>query len=67
MDSHSQDSPSWSTAPGRSSTPSISSTRVCWSPGRTGANPTPQLPVTTVVTPWPEDGWRRSSQVAWPS
>ena len=37
-----------------------------WPPGRTGANPTPQLPVTTVVVPWLADGSSRSSQVACP-
>ncbi len=31
--------------------------------GRTGAKPTPQLPITTVVTPWPPEGSSRSSQV----
>ena len=35
--------------------------------GGTGAKPTPQLPMTTVVTPCHDDGIRRSSQVAWPS
>ena len=34
---------------------------------RTGANPTPQLPITIVVTPWPDDGWSCGSHVAWPS
>jgi hypothetical protein len=33
-------------------------------PGRTGANPTPQLPVTTVVTPCGVDGSSTSSHVA---
>ena len=32
-------------------------------PGRTGAKPTPQLPATTVVTPWPLDGSSRLSQL----
>ena len=27
-----------------------------WSPGRHGAKPTPQLPITTVVTPCHDDG-----------
>ena len=36
--------PSSSTAPGMSSTPSISSMSRSWSAGRTGAKPTPQLP-----------------------
>ena len=35
--------------------------------GRTGAKPTPQLPVTTVVTPCPLDGSSRLSQLTWPS
>ena len=30
-----------------------------WSLGRTGAKPTPQLPITTVVTPCPDDGSSR--------
>ena len=33
----------------------------------TGANPTPQLPITAVVTPCAEDGVIRSDQMAWPS
>ena len=36
-------------------------------PGRTGANPTPQLPSTAVVTPCQHDGVRSSSHVTWPS
>ena len=39
-----------------SSTPSISSMRRSRSSGRHGANPTPQLPITTVVTPCHADG-----------
>ena len=35
--------------------------------GAPGAKPTPQLPMTTVVTPCHDDGVSRSSQVAWPS
>ncbi len=50
-----------------SSTPSISSISSSWSIVRTGAKPTPQLPITTVVTPCQDDGTSRSSQVAWPS
>ena len=50
-----------------SSTPSMSWISHSSVPGRTGANPTPQLPMITVVTPWPELGSSRSSQVAWPS
>ena len=52
--------PSCSTVPGMSSTPSISSISRSWSAGRTGANPTPQLPLTTVVTPCHDDGIMRS-------
>jgi hypothetical protein len=50
--SHSHCMPSCSAVPGMSSTPSMSWIRKsCWS-GRTGAKPTPQLPITAVVTPW---------------
>ena len=59
--------PSWSAAPGMSSTPSISSMSLPWSRSCTGANPTPQLLITTVVTPCHDDGWSRLSHVAWPS
>jgi hypothetical protein len=34
---------------------------------RHGAKPTPQLPITTVVTPWIEAGMRSSSHETWPS
>ncbi len=37
------------------------------SSGLTGAKPTPQLPITTVVTPCQLDGAKTGSQVAWPS
>jgi hypothetical protein len=50
-----------------SSTLSMSSIRNCCSPGRTGAKPTPQLPMITVVTPCQLDGASIGSQVAWPS
>ncbi len=50
-----------------SSTPSIRSISASWSVGRTGANPTPQLPITTVVTPLEAEGSSTSSQVTWPS
>ncbi len=50
-----------------SSTPSISWMSHSSRPGRTGAKPTPQFPVTTVVTPCGVDGSRTSSQVTWPS
>ena len=59
--------PSASAAPGMSSTPSISLISSSSRPGRTGAKPTPQLPITTVVTPWWMLGEKVSSQVAWPS
>ncbi len=50
-----------------SSTPSISRTSRSWSSALQGAKPTPQLPITTVVTPCQDEGCIRSSQVAWPS
>ena len=62
-----QSMPSVSAVPGMSSTPSISWISHSSSPGRTGAKPTPQLPATTVVTPWPDDGSSSASHVAWPS
>ena len=36
-------------------------------PGTTGANPTPQLPITTVVTPLCDDGAISVSQLTCPS
>ena len=66
-DSHDQFSPSSSAAPGMSSTPSINSIRRWRSSTFTGAKPTPQLPITAVVTPCQLDGCRCESQVAWPS
>ena len=63
-DSHCQSMPSQSAVPGMSSTPSISSMSSCSPPGRTGANPTPQLPTTTVVTPCQHDGASCASHVA---
>ena len=62
-----QSMPSCSAVPGMSSTPSMTSTRKSSAPGRTGANPTPQLPITAVVTPWCADGAISASQIAWPS
>ena len=56
--------PSSSAAPGMSSTPSISWIRKSRSSGRAGAKPTPQLPITTVVTPCQPDGETSGSQVA---
>ncbi len=59
--------PADSAAPGMSSTPSISPISHSWRSGATGAKPTPQLPITTVVTPCQHDGVSVSSHVAWPS
>lgn len=59
--------PTDSADPGMSSTPSIMSTSVSWSAGRTGANPTPQLPKTTVDTPFLSDGSSASSHLTCPS
>ena len=59
--------PAASAVPGMSSTPSISPIRNSSLPLRTGAKPTPQLPITTVVTPCQHDGVSSASQVAWPS
>ena len=66
-DSQFQLIPSASAVPGMSSTPSISSMRKASPPGRTGAKPTPQLPITTVVTPCQLDGDISGSQVTCPS
>ncbi len=59
--------PSDSAAPGMSSTPSINPMSHSWRSAATGANPTPQLPMTTVVTPCQHDGDSNASHVAWPS
>ena len=59
--------PSAITTPGMSSTPAMTSTRRRDLSGRHGANPTPQLPITAVVTPCADDGLSRSDQIAWPS
>jgi hypothetical protein len=59
--------PSASAVPGMSSTPSMSWISHAWRSGRAGAKPTPQLPITTVVTPCQLDGDTSGSQVAWPS
>ena len=56
-----------SAAPGMSSTPSIKPISHSWRSGATGANPTPQLPMTTVVTPCQQLGVSCSSHVACPS
>ena len=59
--------PSARAVPGMSSTPSMSWINRSWSPSRTGAKPTPQLPSTQVVTPWRADGSRSPSQETCPS
>ncbi len=61
--------PSCSAVPGMSSTSSITAISAsCASDvGWQGAKPTPQLPITTVVTPWLDAGISRESQVACPS
>ena len=66
-DSHSHEMPSVSADPGMSSTPSINSMSHSWRSGAAGAKPTPQLPITTVVTPCHDDGVRNGSHEAWPS
>jgi hypothetical protein len=50
--------PSLSTVPGMSSTPSITLISHSRRSGLTGAKPTPQLPMTAVVTPWWVEGDR---------
>ena len=64
MLSHAQRMPSCSAVPGMSSTPSISATSHSRLSGATGAKPTPQLPITTVVTPCQQDGESIGSHVA---
>ena len=59
--------PSVSAAPGMSSTPSMRPISQSSLPGTTGAKPTPQLPITTVVTPCQLLGESVGSQVIWPS
>jgi hypothetical protein len=59
--------PAVSALPGMSSTPSISSINHSCRSGAAGANPTPQLPITTVVTPCQLDGVSHGSQLAWAS
>jgi tripartite-type tricarboxylate transporter receptor subunit TctC len=50
-----------------SSTPSIRPISQSRRSGLTGAKPTPQLPIITVVTPCHDDGRQEGSQVTWPS
>ncbi len=50
-----------------SSTPSMRSINQACRSGAAGANPTPQLPITTVVTPCHELGVSAGSHVAWAS
>ena len=66
-DSQSQRIASRSDAPGMPSTPSMSPMSQSWRSGAAGAKPTPQLPITTVVTPCQIDGVSSGSQVTWPS
>ena len=65
--SHSHTRPSLRAAPGMSSTPSISPINQSCRSGAAGANPTPQLPMTSVVTPCQHDGDSCGSHVACPS
>ena len=65
--SHSHWMPADSAAPGMSSTPSIRPMSQSCLSGCTGAKPTPQLPITTVVTPCQHVGVSSGSQVTWPS
>ena len=53
-----------SRCPGMSSTPSISSISQSCRSGAAGAKPTPQFPITTVVTPCQDDGVRYGSHDA---
>ena len=50
-----------------SSTPSINPISQSCRSGRAGAKPTPQLPITTVVTPCHDDGVMSGSHVTCPS
>jgi hypothetical protein len=55
--------PSLIAEPGMSSTPSIRPISQSWRSGLTGAKPTPQLPMMTVVQPCQLDGVRYGSQL----
>ena len=59
--------PSLSAVPGMSSTPSMRPISQSRRSGLAGAKPTPQLPMTSVVTPCQALGASTSSHVAWPS
>ena len=67
--SQSHASPSANAVPGMSSTPSSMpiSQSCCSAVGRAGAKPTPQLPITSDVTPCTLDGASTGSHVACPS
>ena len=60
--SNSQAMPAVSVAGSMSSTFSSVRTITSWCSGRVGAIVKPQLPATTVVTPWKHDGWSAGSQ-----
>ena len=60
--SKSQAMPSVSVAGSMSSTFSSVCTITSWCSGRVGAMAKPQLPATTVVTPWYDDGRSAGSQ-----
>ncbi len=62
-----QGMPSCSAVPGMSSTLSMRATSSSSVPGRTGAKPTPQLPMTMEVTPCQQLGVICLSQHTWPS
>ena len=59
--------PAASAVPGMSSTPSMRPMSQSWRLGATGAKPTPQLPITTVVTPCQQEGVSSGSHVICPS
>ena len=59
--------PSASAVPGMSSTPSIRLISQAWRAGSAGAKPTPQFPITIVVTPCQHEGDSSESQETWPS